>query len=221
MTAPLGPQSTLDSTAAPRGRHRLPVRRAHAPRRWWTVGALIVVTLGLGSALTAITPDRDEQERPFTATGPMRAEVVGRTFTATVLSARGAAKISTRGRDYDTAGVWVLVLVRVSARGEPTALGHASVRDAWGREYLATGRFDQPLAGAGRTIQPGIPVTAEIAFEVPVAVAGDLAVRLSSTGYDQRMDSMIEVDLPAAGAATVAEWARSATPTTLATGMAS
>jgi hypothetical protein len=94
---------------------------------------------------------------------------------------------------HDTGGVWVLVRVRLVARAEPAQVGYAAVRDSAGRTFLATTRIDQPLDG--RTLQPGVAVTAEVAFEVPPAVAPTLAFRLAGPLLDQRMDAMVEVPL--------------------------
>jgi hypothetical protein len=64
---------------------------------------------------------------------------------------------------------------------EPVAIGYAAVRDSQGRTWEASNRFEQPLVRqfGGHQLQPGIPVEAEIAFEVPPQAATDLTLRLS------------------------------------------
>jgi hypothetical protein len=165
----------------------------------------------VGGAISSHKPDTDAAERPFARTGTVGAPVSVRTFVVTVRGVRGAAKISRTGTVHDTGGVWILVRVRAVALAEPVTIGYAGVRDAAGREYWATTRISQPLLG-GRTLQPGVPVDGEIAFEVPRAAAADLTVRLARSPIDRRMDALAEVPLPHADRATVDGWATASGP---------
>ena len=145
------------------------------------------------------------------------------TFDASVLSVRGAAVLNDPEPDiatsptHDTSGVWVIVRIRVVAVDKPVEVTYAAVRDAEGRIYLATTRFEQPFVDGERTLQPGVPVTGEVAFEVPVAVVPQLSLRLAAPGitHDLRMTAMADVPLHIS-AGTARQWKADATPATLA-----
>jgi hypothetical protein len=124
--------------------------------------------------------------------------------------------ITERGLKHDTSGVWIIVKVKVVARGEPMGVSYAAVRDGKGNTYRASERINQPLAVGSRVLQPGIPVTGEIAFEVPVGVATDLSVRLADNPDDLRMDAVAEVRLPI-DSDSVRKWKADTSGTTLAT----
>jgi hypothetical protein len=122
-----------------------------------------------------------------------------RPFEVSVVSVRTAAQINTEpGAGLDTAGVWVLVLVRAMADQESTWLSYATVRDSGGQIWSATERIDQPLINSGYRLDPRIPVEAEVAFEVPREVATDLTIRLAEFAnglYGLQMEPVVEVPL--------------------------
>jgi hypothetical protein len=165
-------------------------------------GLLIVAALALGSVIQAGTPDVGTAERPFSRTGAVGRPVDAVTFDATVLGVRGAAKIrqdrSLGGarREHDTGGVWIIVKIRLVARDQPIQVGWGGLKDGGGRTFDRTGRIDQPLVGGGRSLQPGIPVTGEVVFEVPRDAATDLTLQLTERPIDRRMSAMVEVRLP-------------------------
>jgi hypothetical protein len=171
--------------------------------------ALVIAALATGVAITSQAPDTDARERPFVRTGGLGQSVDGRTFQAAVVDVRGARKIARAGRTRETGGVWVVVRVRAVARDRPTTIDHASLRDARGRTFLATPRISQPLLG-GYALQPGIPVQGDIAFEVPIAGATGLTVRLADSS-DTRMDAAIEVPI-ALPRATIDRWQAEPSP---------
>jgi hypothetical protein len=166
---------------------------------------LVLAALGAGRAITALTPDTDRREQPYPRAGEVGETIDVRTFDLTVLSVRGAAKVSAFGHEFDTSGVWVVVRVRMTAKVEPTRAGYAAVRDNRGRLYNATDRFPQTLVGGGRMGQPGVSLEADVAFEVPAAVATDLVLLVAANSIDQRMSAEAEVRLPIDNAA-VARW---------------
>jgi hypothetical protein len=173
-------------------RHRRPGSKA--PTKLGA-GALILAALAVGGVITSGTPDTDRRQRPFVRAGAMGQAVNARSFDVTVLGVRGAAKVAEDGLEHDTSGVWVLVRVRLVARDEPVLVGYAAVRDAGGHTYLASNRLDLKLVMGGHDLQPGVPVTGEIAFEVPRDAAPSLSLRLASPLLDQRMDAVAEIPL--------------------------
>ncbi len=178
-------------------------------------GALIIAALAIGSAMQVYQPSITNEQGPYVRTAAVGHVIDVRTFDATVLGVRGAAVITQRGVKHDTSGVWIIVKVKLVARGEPTGIGYAAVRDGKGNTYRASERIDQPLATAAHTLQPGIPVAGEIAFEVPVSATTDLAIRLADKPFDQRMDAMAEVHLPI-DPDTVRKWKADTSGTTVA-----
>lgn len=185
-----------------------------------SVGTLLITALAVGGIVANWRPVNgdaaDDRERPYISAGQVGDSVSARSFDAKVLDVRGAKLVGFRGKDHDTGGVWLLVRVRITATVEDTQVGYAAVVDNKDRVYLATGRFDQPFT-AGRTLQPGIPVEGEIAFEVPRDVATSLRLRLAAPLIDQRMDGMAEIELPRFDTATIDKWATTEEPAILKT----
>ncbi|GIG86650.1 DUF4352 domain-containing protein [Plantactinospora endophytica] len=184
------------------------------------VGTLLVAALAVGGAIANWRPvnggGSGERERPFVQVGQIGEPVSTRLFDAAVLEVRGTAKVVATGLPHDTAGVWLVLRIRLVARDEPTTIGYAALRDQRGREYRATTRFGQALVSAGRLLQPGVPVEAEVAFEVPRDAATRLSVRFAEQQIDRRMDEMAEIPLPPVDQATVDRWASDPKPVKLA-----
>ncbi|GAA4715135.1 DUF4352 domain-containing protein [Phytohabitans rumicis] len=189
-----------------------PVQRAGTRA---SVGSLVVAALAVGGLVANWRPvdgaRADARERPYISAGQVGDSVSARSFEAKVLEVRGAKVVGFRGTGHDTDGVWILVQVRITATTEDTLLNYAALVDDKDRVYRATGRFDQPFT-AGRTLQPGIPVEGEIAFEVPRDVATSLRIRLAAPLIDQRMDGMAEIELPKFDTATIDKWATNQEP---------
>jgi hypothetical protein len=205
---------TVASHRAPPGPVQLAGARAG-------VGTLLVAALAIGGAVAAWRPisgaSAEARERPFVRTGSVGEKVSTRVFDVTVLNVRGAAMLTNSGLPHDTAGVWIVLRVRLTARDEATTIGYAALRDEHDREYRATTRFTQTLVGSSRKLQPGVPVEGDIAFEVPRDAATNVAVQLAENHIDKRMDGMAEVSLPAVDRATVDRWAAEPTPVVLQT----
>jgi hypothetical protein len=187
--------------------HRLPWRTEGLAllRKRFVAGGLILAALAIGGAITAARPDTDTRLASFYRHGALNQTIAGRTFSVRALGVRGAAKIKADRADHDTSGVWVIVKFTVTARREPTSLKYAALVDAKDRSYRATGRFNQFIVEGGYDLQPGVPVTAEVAFEVPKATATRLSMRLSDQ-FDRRLDAILQVRLPVS-AAQVDRWA--------------
>ncbi|WP_144122300.1 hypothetical protein [Catellatospora sichuanensis] len=157
---------------------------------------LIAAVLAAGQAVGDATPDRNHQLRPFAVAGDFGTDVVGRDFAVRAAAVRCAAQLKIGDEILETQGVWIVVKLRLSARTEPVRIRYAAVRDASGRIYETTDRFEQYLVSGGRNIQPGLPIEGEVAIEVPAASAGDLTLLVASTYVDHRVDSMAEIPLP-------------------------
>jgi hypothetical protein len=195
-------------------RDLLPDTRQGRLMRRIVAAVLIIAALAIGSAITSHTPDTDDAQRAFVRTGVLGSAVDVRTFDVTVLGVRGAAQITQDDTAHDTSGVWIIVRLRLTARTNPTVVSYAVLRDAQGRTYRATGRIDQSLLD-GRPLEPGVPVTVELAFEVPTSVATGLSIQLAESEGDQRMDALARIRIPVT-AAQVGQWRSDKTAATVA-----
>jgi hypothetical protein len=183
------------------------------------VGAAVAILacVAVGSAFTDRVPSSDALQGPYVRTGAVGAQVDARTLEVTVVGVRGASVLTQDGHTYATGGIWIIVTVRLAARSNPTPLNYAVLTDTDGRVYRPTDRIDQVLL-RGEPIEPGVAVTADIAFEVPTSVATELSVDLAgdpSDGDDQRMDALARIRIPIT-AAEVSQWKASTTAATLA-----
>jgi len=182
--------------------------------RLLTAGVLVVLTVLAGSWLDRVNGPGNGDDRPFVVTGRTAETVDARKLDVTVLGMRGGAVITSYHKPVDTAGVWLLVRIRVTPRSESGGLGWARLTDGRGRRFNLTGRVDQPMTVT--TSQPGLPIEGELVFEVPRDVMGPISVQLAFPPIDQRMDAVAEVELPELTAATVAGWVATTAPLTLA-----
>jgi hypothetical protein len=193
--------------------HRRPLAVGAVPKRAVAV-ASILATLAIGAWIEPHTTDTDAMQRPFIRSGALGSSVDARTFAVSVLGVRGAAVIDQDGTAHASTGVWIIVRVRLTAITSPATVTYAVLRDTDGRTYQATGRIDQPLLG-GEPFQPGVPITAEIAFEVPTTVATGLSIQLGGEGggsvNDVRMDALAQIRLPIS-ATQVRQWKVGTTP---------
>ncbi|GAB3972402.1 hypothetical protein V1634_07505 [Plantactinospora veratri] len=187
-------------------------------------GTLIVAALAVGGAIANWRPvnggGAEARERPFVQPGRFGETVSTRVFDATVLDVRGAARVASGGEAYDTAGIWIVLRVRLTTRDEATSVGYAALRDQRDRTFRATTRFTQSLVGAGRVLQPGIPVEGDLAFEVPRDAATRLTAYFGQQQVDIRMDDLAEVPLPTLDRARIDEWASASAPVPLASARA-
>lgn len=175
-------------------------------------GLLILVALAVGSLIPGSDEDVDHQERPFAVRGAVGDTRSTRDLDVRVTGVRGAGKIKDDERTHDTGGVWIIVKLRVATRTEAGLIPYAAVRDGKGRTFRLSSRIEQSLDG--RTLQPGIPLTGELVFEVPRDAASDLTVLFADSSLDRRMDLQVEIALPKVDRATVDRWAAAA-PTTV------
>jgi hypothetical protein len=219
MSPPPPEQPALENVTS----HRAPPGTVQRAGSRAGVATLLIAALAVGGAIAQWRPvfggDAQERERPFVEPGTVGQRVSTRVFDATVLDVRGAAKVTVKGLALDTAGVWIVLRVRLSTREEVTTIGYAALWDADNREYRATTRFSQPLVDVTRELQPGIPVEGEIAFELPRDAATQVVVQFAEKRGEsgRRMDGLAEVSLPAVDRATVDRWATEPQPVVLAT----
>jgi hypothetical protein len=166
----------------------------HAGRR---IGAalLILATLAIGHEVTAHIPDRTVTAGHFLRTGGIGDRVESLEIAATIVDVRGGrAVVSPRDEELHTSGMWIVVRTRLETLTEPTLVLHFAIQDRRGRVYRESSRLFQPLSGY--TLQPGIPVEGDIAFEVARDSVPGAQLRLhEDTGVGYEFQTMILIDL--------------------------
>lgn len=195
------PGTTGPRFVAEQARWRAPVRHHRSTDARWAsrlaTAALLVVVLVVGGAVIGVRSTPDHAHRPYVVEGLAGEPVSTGQLEVTLRSVRTAAEIAGEsGWRHSTSGVWILALVRVEALREPLSVGHAALRAPDGRSWSASGRFRQPLTSAGHRLQPGVPVEAELVFEVPQEVATRLVLEVAANWSDLRMAAVAQVPLP-------------------------
>ena len=174
-------------------------------------GLLILVALAVGSLIPASDENIEHRQRPYAVQGGVGDTRSTDKLDIRVAGVRGAGKIKDDDRTHDTGGVWIIVKVRVATRTEAGLIPYAAARDRHGRIYELSSRIEQSLNG--RMLQPGIPLTGELVFEVPKDAATDLTVLFADNSLDRRMDRQVEIALPTVDKATVDRWLADAATT--------
>lgn len=134
-------------------------------------------------------------------TGPIRTDgaqgdiVASRTFSAKVDKAVQAKTIAYKrfGKDVerDTSGAWLLVAVEMRADRQTMPIRAATIRGASGRLYRQSRRADSaPQLLSTKTVQPGLPTTGLLVFELPEAETADMTLLLSSQYSPQLQDEI-------------------------------
>lgn len=138
-------------------------------------------------------------------TGPIRTAggqgdvVASRTFSARIDKAVQARTIAYKrfGRDFEraTGGVWLLVAVEARVGAQTMPIRAATIRGASGRLYRQSRRAgNAPQLLSGKTVQPGLPTTGLLVFELPEEETADMALLLSAQ-YSPQLQDEIEIAL--------------------------
>ena len=134
-------------------------------------------------------------------TGPIRTDgvqgdtVTSRTFSAKVDKAVQAKTIAYRrfGKDAerDTSGAWLLIAVEMRVDQQTMPIRAATIRGASGRLYRQSRRADgAPQLLSAKMVQPGLPTTGLLVFEVPEEETADMTLLLSSQYSPQLQDEI-------------------------------
>lgn len=159
-------------------------------RPWaaWAVGAALVVAAW---GVAAVTPPDDAATNPFPVNVSVGEHGVGRNIAGTVTDVRRAETVSAGGWSAD--GNWVVVDLDIEAVVSEfgVRLNRATL-DLDGRTYSASERPDS-LRSAPLSV--GIPRSGSLAFELPDSAAGGDAVLRLGLDADERLDSVIVLEL--------------------------
>nr|WP_255430285.1 DUF4352 domain-containing protein [Streptomonospora sp. PA3] len=133
--------------------------------------------------------------------------VDARQFTITAEKVRVAEAVSdedglgTSG-PIEANGVWVVATVEITATRAPLLNTDAELVMSDGYVYSTTGWLSNGLAGGfGATLDPGIPVTGMLVFEVPEDRLKDPTLQVNAReSLDDRLSARADIDLGLSGA---------------------
>lgn len=161
----------------------------------WTVGAALVVAAWL---VTFATPPVDARDAPFVVTATAGVPAAGRDIAVTVHEFRRARSISavaTAGGEWSAEGNWLVVDLDAASVVTTTGvlMNLATLRLDDGRLYEASTR---PESLYRHALTAGIPRTGSIVFELPAALEAGTATLRLGLNVDDRLDSVIEIEVP-------------------------
>ncbi|GEA89447.1 hypothetical protein [Cellulomonas cellasea] len=183
--------------------------------RPWTqrigVVALVLAALATGRAITHSFPVEGRIEAPFVRDSAVGEPVRLRYADVEAGEPAGARELDAGGTTLTSPGVWLVVPVRMTARGEPRTLAYAAVRGSDGTLYVAGG-FGRGGFAPG-TAQPGVPREADVAVELPADAVAGAHLLLALDPDDHRRDDLADIDLGLTQA-DVERWTDGAPPVT-------
>jgi hypothetical protein len=164
-------------------------------RRLLSTVLMIVVAGAILLFLQSTTPPYAMLTGPIRTEGAQGDTIASRTFSARVDKAVQAKTIAYKrfGKDVEreTSGVWLLVAVEMRVGQQTMPIRAATIRGASGRLYRQSRRADgAPQLLSTKTVQPGLPTTGLLVFEMPEAEVSDMTLLLSSQYGPQLQDEI-------------------------------
>ena len=149
--------------------------------------------------LQTTTPPYAMLTGPIRTAGGQGEAVASRTFSARIEKALQARTIAYKrfGKDFEraTGGVWLLVSVETRVGQKTMAIRAATIRGASGRLYRQSRRAgNAPQLLSGKTVQPGLPTTGLLVFELPEDETTEMSLLLSAQ-YSPQLQDEIEIAL--------------------------
>ena len=152
----------------------------------------LTVALLLGSWLTTQLPDRDTvAAAPFLRPGKVGQDVELRTGTVKVTNVRSAAEVKL-GSVATTSGVWLVVTLDFTPKGEQRLLRKLELKDGRDRVFNHASSLSRTCGPA----QPGLILGCEFALEVPKDALPDAELHLSTNPPGAELpDDVAVIDL--------------------------
>ncbi|WP_187995046.1 hypothetical protein [Schaalia sp. JY-X159] len=156
-------------------------------------GVIVVAGLAVGSAIDRALPSaQDVLSEPFVTTIEVGQKAELRTADITVDSWTTSDSVTSYGTVYDTVGTWVVLDLHVTAKNRPHTLAGMELVSEGGRTY--GGPADIP--NGCDPAQPGVPITCQVAFEVPSEDVPGLELHIPAGGVSGSPgDDLAIVDL--------------------------
>ncbi|MEZ5086283.1 MAG: hypothetical protein R2722_08550 [Tessaracoccus sp.] len=156
---------------------------------------LVVAALFVGSFVTDRLPKPDSVlgETPFLHEAIIGEQVALRTADVTVTEVRSAKQVVLHGQVSESAGVWLVADIVWEPRHEPSLLGGTLpvVVSTDGRTFGGT---QAVINNCGPT-QPGLPVTCQLPFEMPVDALEGARLRIPAATTVRGSDDVADIDL--------------------------
>lgn len=163
--------------------------------------SVLALTLPVAGALLYwlqySTPGYADLTGPIKAVGLQADAVDSNSFSARIVAARSSPRLAfTRyGKkiERDTDGIWLVLKVEVLAERETMLLGAASIKGASGRLYRQSERASG-ITGeiSAQSLQPGLPKSALIVFELPRSETTQMTLVLSRN-RSPRLDDEVSI----------------------------
>jgi len=152
----------------------------------------LTVALLLGSWLTTQLPDHDTvASAPFLRPGKVGQDVELRTGTVKVTNVRSAAEVKL-GSVATTSGVWLVVTLDFTPKGEQRLLRKLELKDGRDRVFNHASSLSRTCGPA----QPGLILGCEFALEVPKDALPDAELHLSTNPPGAELpDDVAVIDL--------------------------
>lgn len=156
-------------------------------------GVIVVAGLAVGSAIDRTLPSaQDVLGEPFVTTVEVGQKAELRTADITVDSWTTANSVTSYGTAYDTVGTWVVLDLHVAAKNRPHTLSGMELVSEGGRTYGGPADVSNGCDPA----QPGVPITCQVAFEVPSEDVPGLELHIPAGGVSGSPgDDLVIVDL--------------------------
>ncbi|MBO9194841.1 hypothetical protein J5277_12050 [Rhizobium sp. 16-449-1b] len=153
------------------------------------------------AALKETTPSYAVLTGPIGTAGEQSKTVSSRTFSVKVDRVLRAKAIDYeqfgRAVDLQSSGVWVVVSAELQALQKTMPVRAATLVGASGRFYRQSRRAgDAPNNLSAKTVQPGLPTTGVLVFELPEDETENMKLMLSEQ-YDPQLEDEIGVSLDA------------------------
>ncbi|GAB3264039.1 hypothetical protein [Kineosporia babensis] len=170
------------------------VRRRIGYRRRAGAAVLIVAALAVGRFVSQFETDDFGQTRPFLLEGRLGSAVELRSAQITATEVDGSACVSAGFYGtFRSPGVFVVVPVKIVAKGKTANMEYAAIEDSEGRLYT-TSTNGRSSFEAG-TAQAGITRYATVAIEMPKDRVAGARLRIALNDLYLNQDDMTDIDL--------------------------
>lgn len=167
------------------------------PRQQWWSGVIVLLALGLGTAVNKRLPDPDEiRQEPFYREVSRGATVSLRTGRVNVLGVDAAPSLKNDTRDLAIASkdaVFVVLDVEYMTWKRPGTLASIFIESQDGRRF---GGLPPVGTGGCGVAQPGIPIRCQVVVEVArEALPGAVALLTEDADWKGWWDDVARIDL--------------------------
>ncbi|MFI6321883.1 hypothetical protein ACIBG8_30415 [Nonomuraea sp. NPDC050556] len=155
-------------------------------------GVALVVAIGVAQRLI---PDADRIYQPIASHGGMKEDVAAPPYTLRVDGVELGRTLTVGEERKTTQGVWVVLRMTGTATQEAVRIGDATLVTRDGTRY---GASDRLLGFDFAQLEPGIPRSGSLAFELPWASAEGAVLHVDQ-GVMGALGPAVDIDLAVTG----------------------